>query len=141
MHLNGIAKESLSNFLEKLQFGRITKENFSEHLRESFFIEGSNLHPNPNLYKYTWWIYHQNLPQQSAAEVFYKPEHALNTFDAFALMEDLSQQNISFAYVNMKQKRLGVLIWDYAKILAEYPDEQFAPSFEDDRDPLINGHK
>lgn len=64
---------------------RITKENGLKRLKQSgedflvAFISGSNLHPNPKLYKYYWWIYSLESKENSAAEVFYKKEHRLTT--------------------------------------------------------------
>ena len=123
---------------------RITKEWFTmrgEKGVRAAFISGSNLHPNPKLYKYYWWIYPANSTYASAYEVFYKPEHALTMKEFDTLSKRLFDENISFAYVNRKVHRLGNKIWDYEKIKQEYPNTEFAPAFDDDPDEEHEGHK
>lgn len=61
-----ITKESAKNFLEKRGKDFIV-----------IFVSGSNLHPNPKLYKYYWWIYSMESKENNAAAVFYKKEHRL----------------------------------------------------------------
>ena len=36
----------------------------------AIFVSGSNINPNPKLYKYYWWIYSMESYENSAAEVF-----------------------------------------------------------------------
>ena len=99
------------------------------------FISGSNINPNPKLYKYYWWIYSIKSKENSAYEVFYKKEHRLTTkkFEEEAIR--LQDNKISFAYVNSKLHRLGT-IFDYVKLLKEFPDIEFAPAYEDDSDEM-----
>ncbi|MCT7572802.1 hypothetical protein [Aliarcobacter butzleri] len=117
----------------------ITKENILKELRkenQSFtvvFISGTNLHPNPKMYKYYWWIYSLESKQENAHEVFYKKEYELTTKEFEKEFQRLRDSKISFAYVNIKLHRLGS-IFDYEKLKTNYPDIKFAPSYEDDND-------
>lgn len=123
---------------------RITKDVLAGHGKEGFqsvFISGSNMHPNPKLYKYSWWIFDETSPYDNAGEVFYKDEHSLNTHDAIKRMEELRANKIRFAYVNIKLQRLGCNIWDYDELRMSDPDIEFAPSYDDDQDPAYNSHK
>lgn len=125
----------------------ITKENAKKRLEQRgkdfmvIFVSGSNINPNPKLYKYYWWIYSMESKEKSAAEVFYSKAHRLTTkkFEEEAIR--LQDNKISFAYVNTKLHRLGT-IFDYEKLLKEFSDIEFAPAYEDDNDEMIeNGHK
>ncbi len=125
----------------------ITKENAKKRLEQRgkefmvIFVSGSNINPNPKLYKYYWWIYSMESYENSAAEVFYTKAHRLSTkkFEEEAIR--LQDNKISFAYVNRKLHRLGT-IFDYEKLKEKYPDIEFAPAYEDDNDEMIeNGHK
>ena len=123
---------------------RITKEYLCDERYISWrgvFISGSDPHPNPRLYKYDWWVYDTSSPYDSAAEVFYKPEHRLSTKAFETLTDRLHKENIKYAYVNRKRRRLGVSIWDYDRMLTENPNMTFAPAYEDDTDEPYEGHK
>lgn len=126
--------------IEKIRWRRITKEYLSSR-NSAVFCEGSNLHPAFKLYKYYWWIFPKNSEFESAGEVFYNDKYKLTTKEAHELMEELSNQNIPFAYVNRKRKRLGCDIWDYEKLKQEFPNIEFAPAYEDDEDEEWEGHK
>lgn len=125
----------------------ITKENAKKRLEQRgkefmvIFVSGSNINPNPKLYKYYWWIYSMESKEKSAAEVFYSKAHRLSTkkFEEEAIR--LQDNKISFAYVNRKLHRLGT-IFDYEKLLKEFSDIEFAPAYEDDSDEMNEeGHK
>lgn len=125
----------------------ITKENAKKRLEQRgkefmvIFVSGSNINPNPKLYKYYWWIYSMESYENSAAEVFYTKAHRLSTkkFEEEAIR--LQDNKISFAYVNRKLHRLGT-IFDYEKLKEKYPDIEFAPAYEDDSDEINDeGHR
>lgn len=125
----------------------ITKENAKKRLEQrdkdfmAIFVSGSNINPNPKLYKYYWWIYSMESKEKSAAEVFYSKAHRLTTKKFEEEAKRLQDNKISFAYVNTKLHRLGT-IFDYEKLKEKYPDIEFAPAYEDDNDEMIeNGHK
>ena len=125
----------------------ITKENAKKRLEDrgedfmAIFVSGSNLHPNPKMYKYYWWIYSMESQEKSAAEVFYTKAYRLTTKEFEEESIRLQDNKISFAYVNRKLHRLGTT-FDYEKLKEKYPDMEFAPAYEDDNDEMIeNGHK
>ena len=124
----------------------ITKENAKKRLEDrgenfmAIFVSGSNLHPNPKMYKYYWWIYSMESQEKSAAEVFYTKAYRLTTKE-FEEESIRLQDKISFAYVNRKLHRLGS-IFNYEKLKEKYPDMEFAPAYDDDNDEMIeSGHK
>ena len=49
----------------------ITKENAKKRLEQrgkdfmAIFVSGSNINPNPKLYKYYWWIYSMESKEKS----------------------------------------------------------------------------
>ena len=107
----------------------------------AIFVSGSNVHPDPKMYKYYWWIYSMESKEKSAAEVFYSKAHRLTTKKFEEESIRLQDNKISFAYVNIKLHRLGS-IFDYEKLKQKYPDMEYAPVYEDDNDEMIeNGHK
>ena len=125
----------------------ITKENAKKRLEQrgkdfmAIFVSGSNINPNPKLYKYYWWIYSMESDENSAAEVFYTKAHRLTTKKFEEESIRLQDNKISFVYVNRKLHRLGS-IFDYEKLKEKYPDMEYAPVYEDDNDEMIeNGHK
>ena len=125
----------------------ITKENAKKRLEQRgkefmvIFVSGSNINPNPKLYKYYWWIYSMESDENSAAEVFYTKAYRLSTKKFEEESIRLQDNKISFAYVNTKLHRLGT-IFDYQKLKEKYPDIEFAPAYEDDSGEMIeNGHK
>ena len=125
----------------------ITKENAKKRLEQRgkefmvIFVSGSNINPNPKLYKYYWWIYSMESDENSAAEVFYTKAYRLSTKKFEEESIRLQDNKISFAYVNTKLHRLGT-IFDYEKLLKEFSDIEFAPAYEDDSGEMIeNGHK
>ena len=86
----------------------ITKENAKKRLEQrgkdfmAIFVSGSNINPNPKLYKYYWWIYSMESQEKSAAKVFYTKAYRLTTKEFEEESIRLQDSKISFAYVNRK---------------------------------------
>ncbi|RXJ96059.1 hypothetical protein CRU94_05465 [Arcobacter sp. AHV-9/2010] len=125
----------------------ITKENAIKRLKDrnldfmAIFVSGSNLHPNPRMYKYYWWIYSMESQEKSAAEVFYTKAYRLTIKEFERESTRLTENKISYAYINRKIHRLDS-IFNYEKLKEKYPDMEFAPSYEDDSDEMNEeGHK
>lgn len=128
--LETITKQFLTE--EKKHFGRPIE----------LFVSGSNLHPNPKLYKYYFWIYAENSDYESAADIFFKDAYKLNIKTAVDKMNELRNNKISYAYVNTKYYRLGNKIFNYEGLMQNDPQIIFSPSYEDDKDEIIEGgHK
>ena len=125
-----------------IAFRRITQSFFHfQKVRTAVFINGTNIHPNPRLYKYYWWIYSANSEFSSAEEVFYKSEYRLSMKAAMDQMADLQSKNIPYAYVNSKIQRLGCKIWNYASLEQQNPNIKFALAYDEDLDPEYEGYK
>jgi len=115
----------------------ITK-SFLKQRKENGFttigISTTSLNPNPTLKKYYYWIYHYNMPYESAQEVFFKDEHKLSLKKAINLMHHLKKDTIPFAYVSIGYERLGTKVFDYKRLKEKYPDIEFAVAYSEDRD-------
>ena len=121
---------------------RITPAFLQSHFLSASFISGSHLHANVRLYKYYWWIYAENSIYENAQKVFFIEEHKLSTKQAFDMMDKLKDERIKYAYVNLREHRLGTTLWDYKKLQTKFPNIAFAPAYEDDLDDISqNGHK
>lgn len=117
----------------------ITKEFLKQcHDKGSYGVGISRVNENPNalLKKYSYWVYHYNMPYQSAIEVFWKEEHKLSMKQYLDLRKSLIKSGTPFAMVQASQYRLGTNIWNYEKILREYPETSFAVSYADDTDDV-----
>ena len=125
----------------------ITKQFLQKNKDEGHLgvgISTRSLNPNPLLKKYSYWVYHYEMPYESAEEVFYKDEYRLSLYDYLELRDYLHSHKIPYAIVSVSQCRLGTKIWDYKKLEKKYPDIKFAVSYDDDSDKVcvnLNGHK
>ena len=52
----------------------------------SLGISTTSLNPNPIFKKHYFWIYHYNMPYESAQEVFFKDEHKLSLKKAIKIL-------------------------------------------------------
>ena len=121
---------------------RITPEFLKSHFLSASFIAGSHLHPNVTYYKYYWWIYAENSVYENAEKVFFIEEHKLSTKQALEMMDKLKGERIKYAYVNIREHRLGTTLWDYKKLQTKFPNIRFAPAYENDLDEVTeDGHK
>ena len=102
----------------------------------ALFVAGPRRHPNVKFYKYYYWIYAENSMYECAADVFYEEEHKISAKKAIDMMTRLQKENISFAYVSESRYRLGNKIWDYERLKLAYPNQSFAPTYEDDSDEM-----
>ena len=110
----------------------------------SLGISTTSLNPNPRLKKYYYWIYHYNMPHNSAQEIFWKDEYKLSLKKAIDTMKILKDEKIPYAYVNVGYHRLGTKVFDYEKLKELYPDIKFAVAYSEDSDEAceeLNGHK
>ncbi len=110
----------------------------------SLGISTTSLNPNPIFKKHYFWIYHYNMPYESAQEVFFKDEHKLSLKKAMDTMKMLKDEKIPYAYVNVGYHRLGTKVFDYEKLKELYPDIKFAVAYSEDIDEVceeLNEHK
>lgn len=105
-----------------------------------YFAGCSTVHPNPKLYKYYWWIF----TQQSLTEgsEFLSDDNRLCISDFNKQLSYCRSNNVSAYIYNQRLYRFDKqLPWDYKK-LKQQAGIQFAPSFDQDCDPLtLNGFK
>jgi len=133
--------------LDMIPSYKITKLYLKKSLQVGNSSIGVNtiaLNPNPLLKKYYYWIYHYDMPYNSAQEIFYKDEHKLSLKKALDLMKYLRSNNIPYAYVNLGYHRLGTKIFNYEKLKEKYLDIEFAIAYSKDADEICeeyNNHK
>ena len=126
---------------------KITKSYLKQKQENGYSALGIStisLNPNPKLKKYYYWIYHYNMPHNSAQEIFWKDEHKLSLKKAIDTMKMLKDEKIPYAYVNVGYHRLGTKVFDYEKLKELYPDIKFAVAYSEDRDKIceeLNGHR
>jgi hypothetical protein len=98
------------------------------------------MHPNPEYFKYRWWIFHKNSPCEGRE--FLVEENLLSTAEAMALRARLSEEKEPHWIFNRSYPRLpspGGSIWDVnGKRWEEY---DWAPSLANDKDAEWKGHK
>ena len=122
----------------------VTKSFLEESLKHGWIgtgISTTNVPPCPRLRKYYYWIYHYEMPYQSAEDIFWKEEHKLSLKKAMELKEYLHKNKIPYAVANRSYFRLGTKIWDYKTLKRKYPNIKFAISFDEDTDEEYQGHK
>jgi len=104
--------------------------------RYRFFVSGHHLNPNPLLYKYYWWIVTASdhaLAWRPAGNVY---EMGFCTYDFEALRGVLDQAGASYVVGNTRRPRA-----DRRNPFTKSKSGQWAPSFINDTDPVVNGHR
>ncbi|EHP30520.1 hypothetical protein SMGD1_1997 [Sulfurimonas gotlandica GD1] len=124
---------------------KVTKEYLKEQLSTLGWIgtriSSTNIIENPKLKKRYFWIYHYEMPYESAKEVFWKEEHKLSFKKAMDLMDKLEENKIPYAMISNTFHRLGTKVFNYEKLKQEWPDMKFAVSFDEDTDEEYKGFK
>lgn len=132
-------------------------------------FDKSTMNKNPRLYKYLWRVLkesdlpaeHQavkfhyfpvgpsNIPMTSCIAVERKEQlievgkyiekntELLNLFEAMSLMKELEANKQPFVAIFKKLPRLGILNPKHEK----WENYEFAPAFDDDSDPIVDGFK
>jgi len=117
------------------------KEQFDIHSWIGTSISSTNIAENPKLKKHYFWVYHYEMPYESAKEVFWKEEHKLSFKKAIDLIDRLEEKTIPYAMVSITLYRLGTKIFDYEKLKQKYPGIEFAVAFDEDTDEEYNGFR
>jgi len=97
------------------------------------------MHPNPLMYKYYWWIFHQGSPCEGSK--FLTKEYRLSTKVAFELREQLYKVGQSYFLYNERVPRLDPDNTPFDPDSVKWKDVEFAPSFADDEDGEYKGFK
>ncbi|MDU8351001.1 hypothetical protein RYA05_03720 [Pseudomonas syringae pv. actinidiae] len=98
------------------------------------------LHPKPEFFKFTWWIFHEGSPCEG--EKFRTDEYAMPTAQAMALHDELCAKQIPHIIYNRSEPRLpkgGCPPWDVSA--DRWKKAKWAPNFADDTDREWHGHK
>lgn len=98
------------------------------------------LHPRAEFYKFKWWIFHPDSPCEGAD--FRKPENAISTAAAMALIQELSEKKKPHIIYNTQMPRLpkdGSPPLDVNS--PRWKGYTWAPNLVDDTDPEWRGHK
>lgn len=94
---------------------------------------------NPRFYKFKWWIFHEGSLAQGS-DFLLNEKYALSTKDAMEIQERLRKEGKSFYIYHRRYRRNG------SDTPFRQPGEgdqerKFALSFDDDPDPMFEGHK
>jgi hypothetical protein len=98
----------------------------------------SNLNTNPRHHKYRWWVFHEGCTVEGAD--FLKRENSLCTHEAMMLMDRLRKENKPYIVYNVHDRRLGEDT-PFRKDEESVSRHDWAPAFDDDPDPIWEGHK
>lgn len=95
----------------------------------------TNMHPNPELYKYYWWVF----TLESEEEGFLSnPENRLCTYDAMRTLQTLNRQKKPYLLYNKRYPRRNSLFNPESE---KWKHAQWFPCLADDTDPDWKGHK
>ena len=102
----------------------------------------TNVHPNPRLYKYHWWIFWSESPVDGLE--FLDDKYRLNTAAAMALSAELKATGEpSWLYNRHLPRRDPANPFDFNH--PRWRDSEWAPAYDDDPDPVapgpLAGHK
>jgi len=119
--------ENLDMFNKR--FLNLTKDT---RIQREFQI-GQGYNPNPKLYKYVWWVFHNSVQSTNIEALIATQESRfIHEEEVEKFVNALAQKGEPYAYVRKSYPRLGVKAFDYEKMKEENPDITFAPALEDD---------
>ena len=107
----------------------------------SMFCSGTLgwLGQNPRLYKFRWWVFHSGSPAEGA-EFLGRYEYSLSTRDAMEFIDCLTREKKIHLIYNRRYRRAGPDVpWKKNYESGEKID--YAPVFDEDSDPIFEGHK
>ena len=114
-------------------FERISKTKYSGQV---LFAGARNIHPNPNWFKYYWWVFTSDSPCDGHS--FLSEENKLTFFQFERELEHVKSLGLEAWIYNIKLHRLGEGSPFDEQKLREKGITEFAPSFEDDLDPVTS---
>jgi hypothetical protein len=103
----------------------------------SSFAEG--MHSNPYFYKYYFWVFHQNSPCDGRE--FLTSDYRLAFAEAQKLLKELEAAEKNCWLYNDKLPRQDPENTPWDPKSPRWQNTEWAPSFEEDLDPLHNGFK
>ena len=93
------------------------------------------IHPNPLFYKYYWWVFHSKSPIEGQA--FLTEDYRLCSAAAKQLRGQLKEANEPYWLYNRKFPRLDPINAPFDRFSEKWINADWAPSFEDDTDPIV----
>jgi hypothetical protein len=110
------------------------------------WVDGTEVHSNPRFFKHRWRIWTES--ESMSLEDYWRAEGTgelpqppeLSFYHAIERMRDLCGEGRSFLVTNWKAKRDDPMApWDIGAVRAN--GGRVAPSYDDDQDPPVWGHK
>jgi len=98
---------------------------------------GSFIHPNPKLYKYYFQVYTPDLPWEGSD--FFENAPRLCAAELKTLMDQFRAERRSCFIYNVRRPRAGATPFDRSS--ERWRDVPFAPAWENDPDPEVDGVK
>ena len=123
-------------FNKTAHFGNLhlfTKEflNLTKDSKMYRCYHSGSWNPNPKLYKYEQWVFHNGVKSDNMQEMINSNESRfLNNDEAESLVNELKRKNEPYAYLEKSYPRLGVKAFNYEKKFNPYT--KFALALEDD---------
>jgi hypothetical protein len=115
-----------------------TLASLSEGQGPNIFFSCPPLHPNPRLWKYHWQIFTCDSPWEE--DDFFENSIRLSTANFFSCIDQYSEIGVSCIVYNKRYPRLDPQSpWDLKN--KKWDNVSFHSSWEDDTDPVWNGHK
>jgi len=97
------------------------------------------MHPNPYYYKYYWWVFWEGSPCEGYK--FFSDDLRLCLAKAEELMTNLRKIQKSFWVYNHRCPRLDPINTPFNENHNRWKDVEWAPAFDDDKDPICDGFK
>ncbi len=118
--------------------------NFDALRRESVeagigFSYASNMHPNPRFYKYRWWVFWRD--SACDGREFLDDKYAICTANAISLIKKLQADGECYWIYNRRISRHEPGVTPFDRTSVKWRDHAFAPSFDDDTDPQLDGFR
>lgn len=115
------------------------QEERAEGRTGAWRCSGSGLHPNPLYWKYDWWVFHQDSPVDGHA--FLTASYRLSTHDALNLIDRIrATGGLCWTY-NARRPRLDPEHTPFDPQHPRWKGVEWAPAYDQDPDPPLNGHK
>jgi hypothetical protein len=117
-------------------FAALQRQTTHDGLCHSF---SSRMHPDPRLYKYSWWVFWRSSPCEGWE--FLARKHALCTADAMALTGALAAANEPHWLYNLKTPRFEAGVTPFDHHSSKWHDVTFAAALHEDSDANWRGYK
>ena len=127
---------TIQQVLSNMKTPSFTKINESKHSGKIYFAGSRPVHPNPWWFKYYWWIFTSESPNDSHS--FLCDENKLTFFEFERELERVKSLGLEVWIYNIKLHRLGDDSPFDEQKLRDKGITDFAPAFHDDLDPVTS---